>query len=57
MERSDQISLAARVDAVALDFDALFTAYDSRLARLLYRATGDTSRAEEFAAEARLQTR
>lgn len=52
MERSDQISLTTKVDAVALDFDALFTTYYRRLTRLLYRATGDTSRAEEFAAEA-----
>lgn len=52
MERSDQLSLPTRVHNVALDFDALFTSYYRRLTRLLYRATGDTSRAEEFAAEA-----
>ena len=33
-------------------FDALFADYYRRLARLLYRLTGDTSRAEEAAAEA-----
>ena len=33
-------------------FDALFTAYYGRLARLLYRVTGDMGRAEEAAAEA-----
>ncbi len=37
---------------MACDIDALFTAYYRRLTRLLYRATGDTARAEEFAAEA-----
>ena len=36
----------------ACNLDALFTAYYRRLTRLLYRATGDTARAEEFAAEA-----
>jgi RNA polymerase sigma factor (sigma-70 family) len=35
-----------------LDFDALFAAYYRRLARLLFRVTGDTHRAEELAAEA-----
>jgi RNA polymerase sigma-70 factor (ECF subfamily) len=34
------------------DFDSLFNAYYKRLARLLYRVTGDTGRAEEVAAEA-----
>src|ERR1700731_1159830 len=34
------------------DFDSLFNAYYRRLARLLYRITGDTGRAEEVAAEA-----
>src|SRR5688572_26044966 len=35
-----------------LDFDALFAAFYRRLARLLFRVTGDTHRAEELAAEA-----
>src|SRR5262245_33113906 len=52
MERSNQLSLPTSVPNVACDFDALFTAYYRRLSRLLYRATGDTARAEEFAAEA-----
>jgi RNA polymerase sigma factor (sigma-70 family) len=52
MERSDQLSLPTSVPSVAGNFDALFTAYYRRLTRLLYRATGDTGRAEEFAAEA-----
>ena len=34
------------------DFDALFARFYSRLARLLYRITGDTERAEEIASEA-----
>lgn len=34
------------------DFDSLFNAYYRRLARLLYRITGGTGRAEEVAAEA-----
>jgi len=34
------------------DFDTLFQNYYTRLARLLYRVTGDTARAEEVAAEA-----
>jgi RNA polymerase sigma-70 factor (ECF subfamily) len=52
MERSDQLSMPTRVNNVACDFDALFAAYYCRLTRLLYRATGDRGRAEEFAAEA-----
>ena len=52
MERSDQLSMPTRVNDVACDFDALFTSYYRRLTRLLYRATGDRGRAEEFAAEA-----
>jgi DNA-directed RNA polymerase specialized sigma24 family protein len=52
MEHSNQLSLPASVPRVACDFDALFTAYYRRLTRLLYRATGDTTRAEGFAAEA-----
>ena len=52
MERSNQLSLPTSVSNVACDFDALFAAYYRRLTRLLYRATGDTARAEEFAAEA-----
>ena len=52
MELSNQISLLTNVTNVACDFDALFTAYYRRLTRLLYRVTGDTARAEEFAAEA-----
>ena len=35
-----------------LDFDALFAAFYRRLARLLFRVTGDAHRAEEIAAEA-----
>jgi RNA polymerase sigma-70 factor (ECF subfamily) len=34
------------------DFDALFAGFYRRLARLLYRITGDTARAEEVASEA-----
>jgi len=52
MEHSNQLSLPTNMTKVACDFDALFNAYYRRLTRLLYRATGDTSRAEEFAAEA-----
>jgi RNA polymerase sigma-70 factor (ECF subfamily) len=52
MERSNQLSLPTSVPKVACDLNALFTAYYSRLTRLLYRVTGDTARAEEFAAEA-----
>jgi RNA polymerase sigma-70 factor (ECF subfamily) len=52
MEHSNQLSLPTNVTNVACDIDALFTAYYCRLTRLLYRATGDTARAEEFAAEA-----
>lgn len=52
MERSDNLSLPTEVPDVASNFDALFSAYYRRLSRLLYRVTGDTSRAEEFAAEA-----
>lgn len=36
----------------AQDFDAFFNVYYERLARLLYRVTGDMGRAEEAAAEA-----
>lgn len=36
----------------ARDFDLLFKTYYSRLARLLYRVTGDPARAEEIASEA-----
>lgn len=39
-------------DDTASDFGDLFTKYYVRLARLLYRVTGDTGRAEEVAAEA-----
>ncbi|MCI0418025.1 MAG: sigma-70 family RNA polymerase sigma factor [Acidobacteria bacterium] len=52
MERSNQLSLPTSVPNAACDLDALFTAYYRRLTRLLYRATGDTARAEEFASEA-----
>ena len=52
MERSDQLSQTTSMPNVALNFDELFTAYYSRLTRLLYRVTGDRSRAEEVAAEA-----
>lgn len=52
MERSNQLSLSTNMTTVACDIDALFTAHYRRLTRLLYRATGDTARAEEFAAEA-----
>jgi RNA polymerase sigma-70 factor (ECF subfamily) len=38
--------------AAASDFDALFTHFYGRLARLLYRITGDAGRAEEIASEA-----
>jgi RNA polymerase sigma-70 factor (ECF subfamily) len=39
-------------DEATRSFDALFDAYYKRLARLLYRVTGDIARAEEVAAEA-----
>ena len=52
MERSNQLSLTTDVPDVRCDLDALFAAYYWRLTRLLYRATGDTARAEEFASEA-----
>ena len=39
-------------EEAARDFDSLFQNYYTRLARLLYRVTGDTARAEEVAAEA-----
>src|SRR5215471_14073400 len=52
MERSNQLSLPTSMPNVACDLDALFAAYYRRLARLLYRVTGDAARAEEFAAEA-----
>jgi hypothetical protein len=37
--------------ATAFDFDAHFTRFYPRLARLLYRVTGDIGRAEEVASE------
>src|SRR5215470_16411201 len=52
MERSNQLSMPTSMPNVACDLDTLFTAYYRRLTRLLYRVTGDTARAEEFAAEA-----
>src|SRR5262245_34565702 len=52
MESINQLSLQTEVSDVAADFDALFAAYYRRLTRLLYRVTGDTARAEEFASEA-----
>lgn len=52
MERSNQISLPTNAPNVACNLDAMFNAYYRRLTRLLYRATGDAARAEEFAAEA-----
>ena len=52
MERIDQRLLSTSMDNVACNFEALFAACYRRLARLLYRATGDKGRAEEFAAEA-----
>jgi RNA polymerase sigma factor (sigma-70 family) len=39
-------------DAARSDFTELFAKYYVRLARLLYRVTGDAGRAEEIAAEA-----
>lgn len=42
----------APAEEAARDFDSLFHAYYQRLARLLYRVTGETGRAEEVAAEA-----
>ena len=39
-------------EAATREFDAPFSAYYARLARLLYRITGDRGRAEEMAAEA-----
>jgi RNA polymerase sigma-70 factor (ECF subfamily) len=45
--------VAATLSAdTAPDFADLFTSYYGRLARLLYRVTGDKGRAEEVAAEA-----
>jgi RNA polymerase sigma-70 factor (ECF subfamily) len=41
-----------RQKEAASDFDALFTGFYRRLARLLYRVTGDTARAEDVASEA-----
>ncbi len=52
MERTNQLSLPTKVSNVACDFNTLFTTYYRRLTRLLYRVTGDTARAEEFASEA-----
>jgi RNA polymerase sigma-70 factor (ECF subfamily) len=43
---------ATECDDNASDFGHLFAKYYSRLARLLYRITGDTGRAQEVAAEA-----
>jgi RNA polymerase sigma-70 factor (ECF subfamily) len=45
------LAVTAVPDA-APDFDALFQCFYPRLARLLYRVTGDMGRAEEVAAEA-----
>ena len=39
-------------DAKAFDFDDLFTRFYARLARLLFRVTGDVGRAEDVASEA-----
>jgi len=39
-------------EAGAFEFDALFARFYARLARLLYRVTGDVGRAEEVASEA-----
>jgi RNA polymerase sigma factor (sigma-70 family) len=52
MEGSNHLLSLASVSDATRNLDALFSAYYRRLARLLYRATGDTARAEEFAAEA-----
>jgi len=53
MERSYDDPLPMSVpEERARDFDALFHSYYGRLARLLYRVTGDVGRAEEVASEA-----
>ena len=53
VERSYDVLVPMSVPKAATpDFDDLFHGYYARLARLLYRITGDTSRAEEVAAEA-----
>jgi len=45
------LRMSARVE-LTNHFDGLFNEYYARLARLLYRVTGDRGRAEEVAAEA-----
>ena len=53
MQESCDVPLSASVpEEAGCDFDTLFDAYYGRLARLLYRVTGDVGRAEEVAAEA-----
>jgi DNA-directed RNA polymerase specialized sigma24 family protein len=52
VERPDTSILTNLASDTTRDFDALFRAYYRRLARLLYRVTGETTRAEEIAAEA-----
>jgi RNA polymerase sigma factor (sigma-70 family) len=53
MEHSYEGSLSmSSPEEATRDFAALFHAYYGRLARLLYRITGDMGRAEEVAAEA-----
>ena len=48
---AEPVAVTVSDDAVS-DFGELFAKYYGRLARLLYRVTGDTGRAEEVAAEA-----
>jgi RNA polymerase sigma-70 factor (ECF subfamily) len=52
VERPDTSVLPNVASDTTRDFDALFKAYYRRLARVLFRVTGDTTRAEEVAAEA-----
>ena len=53
METSDGFSLPITVpEEASRDFNSLFNAGYRRLARLLYRITGDIGRAEEAASEA-----
>ena len=53
MQTSNGVSVPVTVPKEAsLEFDALFNTWYRRLARMLYRITGDTGHAEEAASEA-----
>ena len=53
MQRSYDVPVAVSApEEAGCDFDRFFKAYYGRLARLLYRVTGDIGRAEEVASEA-----